>query len=301
MGWSDRWIVGGMLVLLAACSPVSNQVSMPEINVKQSLNTQQTTTLQVTKTPLHTVADSDTVQSRATRLANLPQAAGTTPIPVTNIKQVPILMYHSISDNPKNLLCLAPAKFREQMTYLRQAGYHAITAKELADWGTGKPLADKPVLITLDDGYRDNYTNAYPSLKDAGMKATIYVITGSIGSNNSLTQDMLKEMSASGVVEFGAHTVSHLDLTTLSGARLHDEIYNSKQQLEEVLGVPVTSFCYPSGRFNQSTVEAVKQAGYLSAVTTKPGEAEVAQGMLTLHRLRINGDITIEQFKHMLP
>lgn len=214
---------------------------------------------------------------------------------------VPILMYHSISDNPKNLLCLSPAHFAQQMQHLKDAGYHTITFGDLDDWAAGKPIPVKPVLITFDDGYRDNYTNAFPVLKRLGLKAAIFMTTGFFDARMNLTADMAKEMKASGLIEFGSHTVSHADLTTLPDDRLRNEIFQSKSELESKLGGPVAAFCYPSGRFNEKTVQYVKKAGYRFAVTTRPGWAELSQGALTLHRIRINGDLSLKQFKEMLP
>lgn len=215
--------------------------------------------------------------------------------------KIPILMYHSISDNPKNLLCLSPAKFAEQMQHLKDAGYHPITFQDLDDWKTGLPIPVKPVLITLDDGYRDNYTDAYPILKRLNLKATIFLVTGFLNEKQNLTVDMTKEMLASGLIQFGSHSISHSDLSTLPDERLRSEIFQSKQALESKLGVPITSFCYPSGRFNDKTLAYVKEAGYHFAVTTKPGWSELSQGEYTLHRVRINGDLTLQQFDQMLP
>lgn len=216
-------------------------------------------------------------------------------------KSVPILMYHSISDNPKNLLCLAPERFSEQMKYLKDAGYHTITFNDLADWKEGRPIPEKPVLITFDDGYRDNYTNAFPVLQKENLDATIFMVYGFFNGKNSLTDDMAKEMLASGLISFGSHTESHMDLTTLPLDRLKEEVIQSKTDLEKMLGIPITAFCYPSGRYNDKTLELVKEAGYQFAVTTKPGWAERDQGDYTLHRVRINGDLTITAFKQMFP
>lgn len=216
-------------------------------------------------------------------------------------KKIPILMYHSISDNPGNLLCLSPQRFAEQMHYLKEAGYHPLTFRELADWEQDKPIPVKPIVITLDDGYRDNYTSAFPVLKQENLKATIFMTVGFFNGKNNLTEEMAKEMAASGLVEFGSHTLSHMDLTTLPSERLRQEIEDSKAQLESKLGTSVNAFCYPSGRYTDKVLEEVKHAGYRFAVTTKPGWADAAQGMWTLHRVRINGDMTLDHFKQIFP
>lgn len=224
-----------------------------------------------------------------------------TPDQKERVEKIPILMYHSISDNPGNLLCLSPQRFAEQMRHLRNAGYHALTFADLEAWEQGKPIPVKPVLITLDDGYRDNYTAAFPILKQEQLKATIFLTVGFLNGQNSLTEEMANEMTNSGLVQFGSHSLSHMDLTQLPSDRLRQEVADSKRELEAKFGEPVTAFCYPSGRYTQQVEEEVKQAGYRFAVTTRPGWAEASQGMLTLHRVRINGDMTLDRFQELLP
>ncbi|MDB5083353.1 MAG: polysaccharide deacetylase [Bacilli bacterium] len=215
--------------------------------------------------------------------------------------EVPILMYHSISKNPGNTLCVDPEVFRQEMQHLNDAGYTSITFEQLSVWAKNGKLPTKPVLITLDDGYRDNYTNAFQVLKSTRTQATIFVITSYIDSGGSLTWDEMDEMSQSGFVEFGSHTVSHLDLSQLPGDVSKYEINKSKQTLDAHFGYPTIAFCYPSGRFNDAVVQQVKSAGYQFAVTTQPGDAQANQGLLSLERVRIAGDMSADTFGLLFP
>ncbi|MFC4769986.1 polysaccharide deacetylase family protein [Effusibacillus consociatus] len=290
-----KLFLAGVLLFSVGCTPGVNksvQQDLRPTTVVQTSSVSQPATVAPAAVPEESKTPEPAVKPADTAVKTVEKAVA---------KSIPILMYHSISDNPKNLLCLSPKRFAEHMQHLKDAGYNTITFRDLEDWEAGKPIPVKPVLITLDDGYRDNYTDAYPVLKQLNLKATIFMTTGFFNQRMNLTEDMAKEMMGSGLIEFGSHTVSHGDLTTQTDERLHSEIIESKLELESKLGVPITAFCYPAGRFNEKTLSYVKQAGYRLAVTTRPGWAELSQGVHTLHRIRINGDLTTEQFKKMLP
>lgn len=218
-----------------------------------------------------------------------------------NTESIPILMYHSISINPSTTLSVPPKVFYKQMEHLKNSGYHMITFKDLMSWKTNQQLPDKPILITFDDGYLDNYTVAYPILKKLQMKATIFATSDFIGSPNHLNWSQTNEMERSGLIEIGVHTRHHVDLTQSNPLQLEDEISGAKKSLENKLGHPLISFAYPSGKFNQNVIEVVKRAGFEFAVTTEPGYAEKKQGYLTLHRVRIPGDQSMATFIRKFP
>lgn len=219
-----------------------------------------------------------------------------------DVGSLPILMYHSINTDPKNTLMVAPAVFDAEMKHLKDAGYHAISFADLYDAENGgDPLPAKPVLITFDDGYEDNYVSAYPVLQKYHLKGTIFIITSYVGGKHTLSWDQILEMHRSGVIEIGAHTKTHLDMPTLSKSQQTDEIAGSKAILEQKLGEPVLSFAYPAGRYNDVTVEVTREAGFAFAVTTKPGFASAKQGLLTLDRVRVSGDETPQQFATEFP
>ncbi|KGL39485.1 polysaccharide deacetylase family protein [Listeria sp. SHR_NRA_18] len=208
--------------------------------------------------------------------------------------QIPVLMYHSINTNVKNNLITPPNEFDAQMKWLVDNGYHTVTLAELdALLETGKNVPDKPVVITFDDGYQDNYTNAYPILKKYGLKANIFVITDKIAKNNHFDEAALKEMSAYGI-EMDSHTVHHHELNTLSYEEQLKELQDSKTVLERLTGKKVNSICYPVGRYNEDTVRAAEATGYAMGFTTEPGKANKNDGMYTLPRVRMVPGMSME-------
>lgn len=207
-----------------------------------------------------------------------------------NVKlNIPVLMYHSISNHPTNLLCVSPTQFEKQLLTLIKGGFTPITASELASaYEKGTPLPDHPFLITFDDGYADNYTHAFPILKKYKAKATIFVITRTINHGSYLSWNQIKEMENSGLVDIQSHTMNHLNLTSLTAKQIRNELNNSRTILEQKLNKPVETLCYPAGKYNQHVLTYLKESGYKMAFTTKTGLANYAkQGPFELHRIRV--------------
>ncbi|NPV90036.1 MAG: polysaccharide deacetylase family protein [Firmicutes bacterium] len=208
--------------------------------------------------------------------------------------QIPVLMYHSISVNPTNRLCVSPAEFARHLDWLKAKGYTSVTLKDyLIARATCGPLPAKPVIITLDDGYDDNYLAAFPLLKERGMRATVFLIVNQIGRRGYLNLDQITEMRDYGI-EFGSHSMSHADLKKAGREVQRKEIRNSKQLLEGALGTEVTSFCYPSGQYNLTAIQEAKMAGYMGAVTVTPGPVKEESRVYELPRVRVYnlGDLT---------
>lgn len=223
------------------------------------------------------------------------------PIPKEIVNAIPILMYHSIADDPNNDLMVSPSTFAAQMKHLRDAGYQTITFPDLEDWESGKPIPQKPVLLTFDDGYLDNYTAAYPVLKKYNLKATFFISINYLGDARHFSWEQIKEMYDSGLIQFGSHSKSHPDLTVISAAKRREEIVDSKKIIEEKIGDKVIAFSYPAGAYNNLVIRETAEAGYKFAVTTKPGKARIEQGLLTLHRVRIHGYYTAADLAELLP
>jgi peptidoglycan/xylan/chitin deacetylase (PgdA/CDA1 family) len=216
------------------------------------------------------------------------------PLPSRTI-ELPILMYHRIGPLTPSLpaitksLTVTPSDFRAEVEWLAHHGYHAVSqlqAFEALEYG--KPLPSKPVMITFDDGYRDVLWHAAAVLHRLHMPATAYIITDRVdGPDPSfLTWPELVRLEELGFT-IGSHTVHHLDLTSLSGADTWSELADSKRTLEQRLGHPVQWFAYPAGREDPSVVALARKAGYVMAVTTRPGSAQSAQDPLTLHRYEV--------------
>jgi peptidoglycan/xylan/chitin deacetylase (PgdA/CDA1 family) len=179
---------------------------------------------------------------------------------------VPILAYHRVSEDEERY-SVSPQQFDEQMQFLQQQGYTAISLTEMADaFSGGKKLPPKPIVISFDDGYADNLLTALPILEKYGMKATVFVIAGSVGQPNYVTWDQAVEMLRRGV-EIGSHTISHVILSQATDAQKQEEILQSKVVLEGQLGTPVQFLAYPFGQFDASLFPLLQQAGYRGACT----------------------------------
>ncbi len=210
---------------------------------------------------------------------------------------IPILMYHHIRDydNPEDKigtnLSVSPQEFINQLNLIENKGYKTVTFEEILN----NHLPDKPIILTFDDGYLNFYQNAYPELKKRNLKAASYIITNSIGGGAYMNSNQIKEISNNGI-EIGSHTISHPDLSKLSNEKAEREIFESKKILEVLLNKKIVSFCYPSGKYDETTKELVKDAGYSYAVTTNGGIAKLGSGDYELNRYRVNKGTDISRY-----
>lgn len=207
--------------------------------------------------------------------------------------RVPILMYHYVEivkdrrDTIRQSLDILPSVFEKQIETMQNAGYSFLTAGELGEVLDGKrALPTKAVVLTFDDGYRDFYTDVFPILEKHNVKATSYIIEGFLGGQNYMTKDMVASISASGLVEIGGHTINHPSLKGMSFARAEVEVTKGKQLLEQEFHVPVVSFAYPYGTFDEQAIDIVKQAGFTTAVSTIPGIEENQVDRFFIFRIR---------------
>lgn len=206
---------------------------------------------------------------------------------------VPILMYHYIEyvqdtrDTIRQSLNINPGIFESQVKELSEAGYTFMTAQELGEVINGTAeLPSKPVLITIDDGHWDVDTDVLPILAKYDARATAYIIPGFTGGSDFLSTAQIQDLIKSGRVEIGAHTVHHISLKGKLSPVVTYEILESKKMIEERYGIPVVSFAYPNGAFDAQAIEAVKQAGFETAVSTVPGFAASDANRYFLYRIR---------------
>ncbi len=202
--------------------------------------------------------------------------------------KVLVLNYHKI-DHTFISLAVRPEDFDSQMKYLHDNGYHTINPDELYDALAGNgQLPENPVLITFDDGYEDNYTNAYPILKKYGFKATIFVVTGFLDRHKKgyLSWDQAREMNKNGI-NIESHTVNHKSMTDLTDDELRSELVDSKKKAENELGHEVSYVAYPTGTYNLHIAQMVKEAGYKAAFTIKYGNVDKASNIFALERVPI--------------
>jgi len=208
---------------------------------------------------------------------------------------LPILMYHSVSPKPNpsiELLIVKPETFRRQMRFLKEHNYNVVPLSEIADLiKNNKKIPPRTLAITFDDGYKDNYTYAFPILKEYNFPATVFVIVNEIDrpQQDRLSWEEMAVMQASGLVTFGVHTLTHPYLPEItSPAVLKKEIEDPKKILEDKLGRKVDSFCYPGGRFDAKSRQAVIATGYSLATASNPGRRFSDQDLFALKRIRIS-------------
>ena len=225
--------------------------------------------------------------------------------------QIPIVMYHAVhvmdpSEASNANLIVAPDNFEAQIKAMVDAGYYFLTPEEAYKAFTENALpAKKVVWLTFDDGNEDFYTIAYPILKKYKAKATNNVITGFVkkGNAGNLTVKQMKEMMAHGM-SFQSHTVNHPDLSATDKATQKVELTDSIDFLENKLNTKVNTIAYPSGRYNQTTLDLAKKI-YKLGLTTNEGLASAKDGLLSLNRVRIlptttaKGLLTISKRNHL--
>jgi peptidoglycan/xylan/chitin deacetylase (PgdA/CDA1 family) len=186
---------------------------------------------------------------------------------------VPILEYHVLGAPPPEApypeLYVKRTDFHRQMDWLQSHGYEAVTLEQVErGWYHGGTLPPKPVVISFDDGYRPQFTYALPELRRHGWAGVLNLKA----EGSDLYPSNIEAMIHAGW-ELAAHTIHHLDLTELDAAQLREEVAGSRAILRREYGVPVDDFCYPSGRFDATVIDAVKAAGYVGATTEIPGYA----------------------------
>ena len=215
---------------------------------------------------------------------------------------IPVFMYHKVSPNRREgkaeKLRVTPEKFDRQMGYLFNHGYKTLTVEELMRFREGHlQLPGRNVIISFDDGYRDNFTYAFPILQKYNFTAIIFLVSGYIGSTSEwdeggteplLSWEEIKEMWQ-GRVEFGSHSHTHRLLPSLSREEARREIARSKAVIEEKLGCPIDFFSYPWGKFNPEVKDMVKDCGYRAAFSTLSGRNGPREDILALRRVLIRG------------
>ncbi len=209
---------------------------------------------------------------------------------------VPILMYHVIRRRPAGApfpeLYVPRAVFAAQMRTLAGRGYHVVTLQEVYDHWHGAPLPRKPVVVSFDDGFRNQYTHALPILSAYGWAGTLNLAVSHLHEGSyGLRPGEVAAMVNAGW-EIDSHTMSHANLPSLGPAALWHEVAGSRAYLHAAFHVPIHSLCYPFGAYDASVVAAVKRAGYLLATTTQPGLATPAAAF-TLPRVRVTAQTTL--------
>lgn len=217
------------------------------------------------------------------------------------VEPVPILMYHVIAAPPVGApfpgLYVRPDEFAAQMRALKSAGWHAVTLDQVeAYWRRGVPLgAGKPIVVSFDNGYQSQYTQALPVLRRLGWAGDENIqLTGLPPSQGGLSQTQVRGLLAAGW-ELDTQGFSHADLVALDAGQLHYQVAVARSVVQQRYHVPVNWFCYPSGHYDATVLEAVKAAGYTGSTTVIPGWAHPDDDSYRLHRLRVLGGTSSEE------
>ncbi|HBU28873.1 MAG TPA: polysaccharide deacetylase [Thiobacillus sp.] len=222
-----------------------------------------------------------------------------------------MLMYHAVASDagsPAWPWTVTMQQFRNQLDFLAAEGYAIPTMGELVSC-PAKTWTGRTAVITFDDGYVDNLA-ACEELQKRGMRASWFIVTGSIGQppkwpadgrpgGRLLNATELRDMQANGM-EIGSHTATHVRLTEVDETRLLHELADSKAMLEDVLGNTVGSFAYPYGAWDERCAEAVRQSGYTAACTTRTGWALRDNTPYLLRRLTVFNTDTLGSFARKL-
>jgi peptidoglycan/xylan/chitin deacetylase (PgdA/CDA1 family) len=211
-------------------------------------------------------------------------------------------MYHHIGELSPNAdtirrdLTVSAENFEAQMALLLQKGYETISIEDLVTAFEGtRELPPKPMILTFDDGYKDNFEYAYPILRKYGLKGTFFIITSLVGTKGYLTWDDIVEMAKCGMY-IGAHGSTHADLSVLSYDGVVQQVTEATQALQSHVNVIPRVYCYPAGKFNQTVINILREKGYRAAVGTRYGCIHNREDLFQLRRTRMSGSDSLSTF-----
>lgn len=298
MRWLHKTkIIGvGIVLGLMACAPAANPTPLPP------------PTPQIVHVAAATLAP-----TRALPTLTPPPVATRLPTPFVTAPapggeaHVPILMYHHIAELPLDATPLqldwtvTPKNFDAQMQWLARNGFRSVSMAQLvAHLRQRQPLPAKPIIISFDDGWQEQYATAFPILTKYGLSGTFFLYARPLDHTEFMTWSQAQELSAAGM-DIQSHSLTHPHLRALAPEAAYKEIAESKVTLEKRIGKPVIAFCYPFGEYNSAVIEMVKRAGYTSAVTLAGGYRQRADELYTLRRIRVSYHDTLEEFAKRLP
>jgi peptidoglycan/xylan/chitin deacetylase (PgdA/CDA1 family) len=217
-------------------------------------------------------------------------------------------MYHYVSQPPTDAdvyrkdLSVAPDRFREHLAYLKDASYSVVTLDDLLyALAQGRALPPKPVILTFDDGYRDNYENAFPALRDENFVGTFFIITDFVTAERPeyMTWPQIQEMAAAGQ-KFGSHSRNHPNLEGQPIDYLVWQALGSREAIEVRLGQTPRWVAYPSGKYDAQTIAVFRSAGFWGAVTVQQGVEHATDKTFELRRIRVRGSHSAADLARLL-
>lgn len=227
--------------------------------------------------------------------------------------RVPMLLYHRLRPrgyadelDPERAFVVYADSFREQMYFLRDAGYNVIDLGTFVDYCKGKAtLPEKPVIISFDDGYRSEYEHAFPVLKELGFPAVIFVTVDPQSHvfdpfrafDGPLEPEMIKEMSDAGIT-IASHAVTHRPMSVMSEEEIRAEMRESRRRLEEITGKPVRFFAVPGAAHSPLVRRIAREEGFEAVVPGQKGTNNGASDLFALRRVVVERDFSIADFKN---
>lgn len=204
--------------------------------------------------------------------------------------EIPVLLYHRVGYTTGGLT-VSPEQMANDLSYLTNIGYKTISLEQFKGFIMDRSvnLPDKPILITFDDGYLDNYENAFPILQYYSMVGTFFIITGMLWDYpDRMSPKNIIEMSRSGM-SFGSHTVSHCALAELSEDEIRRELMESQTTLESITGEKIDVISYPRGSYNQTVIRIAKELNYTVGMTVINGRDYADSPDFELRRIPVFG------------
>ncbi|HEY5883608.1 MAG TPA: polysaccharide deacetylase family protein [Pyrinomonadaceae bacterium] len=215
---------------------------------------------------------------------------------------IPVIQYHKIDVPARDALVRGgytpPKRFARQMRYLKKQGFEFYSASELIEYYRERgSFPPRGITLTFDDGWRDNYTHAFPVLRELGLKATIFLVPSCIGQVSSqaqaegesgrahLLREEILEMSRHNI-EFGSHSLNHKLLPEISLPEVKLEVEESKRQIEALVQKPCKVFAYPAGYFSEDAKRVIAEAGHIAAFSTTYGPTDHLD-LYALNRIEI--------------
>lgn len=298
-----------VVVLCSACGAPTQTAALPTQTSTRVVQATATLSPVATATPSPAPTHTPTVSPTDTPTPTPTATPGPTPDGELRRARVPILMYHYVSEPPPDAdiyrqdLSVTPAQFESHLRALHDAGYQTVPLADLlSHLATGQPqLPAKSVVLTFDDGYVDNYDNAFPVLQRYGFTGTIFVITDFVDMQRTgyANWEQLAEMHAAGI-DIGSHSRDHSNLAGRDVDFLVWQALGSREMIESRLGFTPRLFCYPAGQYDDLTLQVIRSADFWGAVTTQQGVMHGSDAPFELTRVRVRGSHTAADVLRLL-